>query len=184
MSLVFGFSPRYKKRTDKVTWNRKGVLECVVRELTEFNARLVGNTVITIGDSRAGVTLDYIVSNSGDEKLLEMNASVSILINDEAYDWCDLFHFTRQYYPENHRPLTIYRDQMWEGSSFQKECQEVLLPLTAILLDADSRDKFLSGEVAKWRNVELRLSHHEDFEWIVRSSNNVLQQSKRKPKRV
>jgi hypothetical protein len=121
-------------RKNGKTWTKNEAIQKIVEELAEFQPTLRGDTVL-LGKYPL-LSVDMIPSNYSDKKELELNGSIVRSSDGKQAFVTDLFSECKAVFGEKYRGLHLWRDEAWEGSSLQKECQEVFIPVIRTLGDS------------------------------------------------
>jgi hypothetical protein len=128
----FSRSRSYQKKAGGKEWTKNAIIIQIAKELGALLPSQKGNNLIFKEDNT--IKLEFIADNFADKNRVELNATIFFSYAEQDLMWFDIFHLAKVYYGDNYRALSIMRDEEWDGSNIQKECQEFLLPLMQILL--------------------------------------------------
>lgn len=160
------------KREDREQWTKKLVIERIAKELVDFKPQLTKNSIEFRGDY--SLKLEFISDNYADKKNIELNASVIFGDDGRTYEWVDLFHLTKYLLARWHQPLMIRKDDQWEGSNLQADCENIYRPLIRALMDSQLANSFLRGETIEAEGRKLSLpGRNKETAWILDDSERL-----------
>lgn len=154
MKWLFKKKSDYARRSDGKKWTKNLALKQIAQEWVSLKPALKGNLMTFAGDPY--LQIEFIASNYGEENELNLNGTIAFQIGDKYLFWCDLFGYAKCCYGQKYQALSLHKDEQWEGSRIQKECQEVFLPMLSVVLSPQTRLSFMNGKPVQFKGKPVQ----------------------------